>query len=120
MQIFGTWAYWFVTAIDIEIISNDIQIWNMLENKELFTNLHSSEGEYNCKAHLAQMIAFLGPPPKELLNRAGKWNWSPAIENSTGKLCKNATEFYGGPFFDSGGICSLAQFLQANFLIFSR
>lgn len=75
----------------------------MMETKELFTDIQTAQGEHNCKAQLAQMIALLGPPSKELLNKANKWNWSPPIENPAGKLCRSATEFYGGPYFDSTG-----------------
>ncbi|KAL8830149.1 MAG: hypothetical protein Q9170_005870 [Blastenia crenularia] len=82
------------------------QIWNLMENKDLFRNIHSSRGEYSGQAHLAEMMALLGPPPKELLRREREgrnWKWRPAIENSSGKLCERASEFYGGPFFDAQG-----------------
>lgn len=49
----------------------------MMETKELFTDIQTAQDEHNCKAQLAQMIALLGPPSKELLNKANKWNWSP-------------------------------------------
>ncbi|KAL1983368.1 hypothetical protein VTN96DRAFT_10427 [Rasamsonia emersonii] len=57
-------------------------------------------------AHLAEMIALLGPPPKELLDRerdGRRWNFAPAIRNAAGKLCTKAYEWYGGPFFDENG-----------------
>jgi hypothetical protein len=61
------------------------------------------------------MIALLGPPPKELCDREREglgWKFRPKVENSEGKLCESASEFYGGPFFDSqgnifGSICSI-------------
>lgn len=77
-----------------------------MENKDLFSQIHSSRGEYHSQTHLAEMIALLGPPPKELLRREREgrnWKWRPAIENSSGKLCESPGEFYGGPFFDSEG-----------------
>lgn len=77
-----------------------------MENKDLFRQIHSSCGEYNGQAHFAEMIALLGPPPKELLRReieGRKWKWRPATENAAGKLCESASEFYGGPFFDAEG-----------------
>lgn len=52
------------------------------------------------------MIALLGPPPKELIDREQeglKWNFRPEVVNSEGKMCSKASEFYGGPFFDSEG-----------------
>lgn len=61
------------------------------------------------------MVALLGPPPKELCDREKEglgWKFRPEVENSEGKLCGSASEFYGGPFFDSqgnisGSICSI-------------
>ena len=52
------------------------------------------------------MIVLLGPPPKELCDREKEglgWRFMPEVENSEGKLCGSASEFYGGPFFDSQG-----------------
>ena len=52
------------------------------------------------------MIALLGPPPKELIEREKdglRWKFRPEVENSEGKLCGSANEFYGGPFFDPEG-----------------
>lgn len=85
-----------------------------MEKRDLFTKIHSSQGDYDGKAHLAEMIALLGPPPKELLDqeREGRrWNWKNAIENSAGKLCDKATQYFGGPFFDSDGklSCSVSR-----------
>jgi hypothetical protein len=56
--------------------------------------------------HLAEMIALLGPPPKELIMREHKmrkWNFAPAIKNDENELCHKVYEFYDGPFFDSEG-----------------
>ncbi|TKA60481.1 hypothetical protein B0A49_05934, partial [Cryomyces minteri] len=79
-------------------------MWNLVEKKYLFQNIGSSEGVYSAQAHLAEMIALLGPPPRELLERGRegrRWKWVPAIEDREGKLCERASDFYGGPFFDS-------------------
>jgi len=35
----------------------------LLEDKELFSHLKSQNSVYTAKAHLAEMIALLGPPP---------------------------------------------------------
>ena len=83
-----------------------LQIWNLLENKDLFGQIHSSNGKYNYRKHIAQMIAFLGYPPKELLDRereARNWKWKPPIENSEGRVCTSVNDYFGGPFFDSHG-----------------
>lgn len=52
------------------------------------------------------MIALLGSPPKELVGREKeglRWKFRPEVENSESKLCASASEFFGGPFFDSEG-----------------
>lgn len=77
-----------------------------MENKDLFRMVHSGGEMYNSQAHLAEMIALLGHPPNELFKRereGRKWRWKPAIENSEGKLCESASEFYEGPFFNLEG-----------------
>ncbi|KAI9760971.1 MAG: hypothetical protein M4579_001347 [Chaenotheca gracillima] len=83
-----------------------VMIWNLIEDKDSFTNIYSSDGEYSAKAHLAKMIAFLGPPPKELALRekeGRRWGFRPAVENSKGELCETNCQFYGGPFMDAQG-----------------
>lgn len=81
-------------------------MWNLLENRDLFSNALDDQGMYNPAAHLAEMIALLGPPPKELIAREKeglKWNWAPAVQNAKGKLCTTASDWFGGPFFDNNG-----------------
>ncbi|KAI9892748.1 MAG: hypothetical protein M1814_001168 [Vezdaea aestivalis] len=83
-----------------------VMIWNLMEGKDLFKQIHSDRGQYSGQAHIAEMIALLGHPPKELARREAeerKWKWRPAIENAAGKLCETASEFYGGPFFNVEG-----------------
>lgn len=46
-----------------------MQIWDLLENKDLFRNVRTSQGSYDSRAYIAEMIALLGPPPKALLDR---------------------------------------------------
>ena len=86
-----------------------------MEQRDLFREVHSHQGKYSGAAHIAEMIALLGPPPKELIDREKeglRWNFRPEVENSEGKLCGKASQFYGGPFFDSdgnvsAGVCSI-------------
>jgi hypothetical protein len=83
-----------------------MQIWNMIEGKDLFQHIRSIQGDYDVRAHLAEMIALLGPPPKELLDRERLWSdvkWDHAVENPDGKLCQTAREYFGGPFFNPEG-----------------
>ncbi|KAJ5956297.1 hypothetical protein N7501_010576 [Penicillium viridicatum] len=63
-----------------------VLVWNIIEGTELFTQVEDANGRYDPKSHLAEMIALLGPPPKEV-----------------GKSCKNAREVFGGPYFDEEG-----------------
>jgi len=83
-----------------------------MENRDLFRHIRSSQGAYDSRAHLAEMIALLGPPPRTLLDREKRWSkvkWNHAIPNSEGELCQTAREYYGGPFFDSGGMLRRAH-----------
>ncbi|PLN85265.1 protein kinase [Aspergillus taichungensis] len=52
-------------------------IWNfgilgcdIIERTGLFRQVYDAEGRYDAKAHLAEMIALLGPPPKEMLSQS--------------------------------------------------
>ena len=77
-----------------------------MEGKNLFTHMRSSQGDYDARAHLAEMITLLGAPPKTLIDREIRWSkvkWSHAVPNSEGKLSQTAREYYGGPFFSSDG-----------------
>ncbi len=77
-----------------------------MEGKDFFKHIRSSKGDYDVRAHLAEMIALLGPPPKELLDREKLWSdikWGNAVLNSDDKLCQTAREYFGGPFFNSDG-----------------
>jgi len=68
--------------------------------------VHSNDGKYNARTHLAEMIALLGTPPEALLQRereGRQFRWRTARENDEGKLCDSATAFFGGPFFDPKG-----------------
>ncbi|KLJ08631.1 hypothetical protein EMPG_15920 [Blastomyces silverae] len=82
-------------------------LWDMIEGKELFRQIADSDGRYDSRAHLAEMIALLGPPPQKLIARYhsmldSKWA-GPSVKGAGGELCKNAGEFYGGPFFGKDG-----------------
>ncbi|CZT42280.1 uncharacterized protein RSE6_02141 [Rhynchosporium secalis] len=93
------WSY------SADIWNLGVLLWTMLEGtgKNLFHDIHSSNGHYMAQNHLAQMIALLGLPPAELVAREiemRRWNFAPAIEDDEAKLCHKAYQFYKGPFFD--------------------
>lgn len=82
------------------------KLWNILWSKELFQQVHDASGGYDAKAHLAEMIALLGPPPKAMLAKSkimSEHNWPQPVMNDSGKLCNSAEEFFDGPFFNEGG-----------------
>ncbi|KAK2800039.1 hypothetical protein FQN50_008278 [Emmonsiellopsis sp. PD_5] len=87
-----------------------VLIWDIVERTELFCHVHDARGYYDGKAHLAEMIALLGPPPKKLLEKSNA-KWPNPVRNGEGKLCSNAQEYFGGPFFSEEG-----RFLHGNLI----
>jgi serine/threonine-protein kinase SRPK3 len=82
-----------------------IAVWDLFEGQGLFQqgNPHS----YSAVQHLAEMTALLGHVPPVLIQRerdTRQWRWSPEALNPEGRLCSNAAEFYGGPFFIDNGV----------------
>ncbi|PMB71389.1 hypothetical protein BM221_001476 [Beauveria bassiana] len=45
------------------------KIWDILEGKQLFYAVDPEHKAYRRRAHLAEITALLGPPPKHLLTR---------------------------------------------------
>ncbi|KAI2706405.1 hypothetical protein DTO012A7_5177 [Penicillium roqueforti] len=83
-----------------------VLVWNIIEGTELFTQVEDTNGRYDAKSHLAQMIALLGPPPKGVIERAdhmSQVDFPTPIRIEAGKLSKNARELFGGPYFDEEG-----------------
>ncbi|KKK26138.1 serine/threonine-protein [Aspergillus rambellii] len=84
-----------------------VLLWNILGSKELFQQVHNNtNGQYDAKSHLAEMIALLGPPPGALLAKSkamSEHNWPQPVTNDSGALCNNAQEFFSGPFFNAEG-----------------
>lgn len=82
------------------------KVWNIIEGTELFTQVEDTNGRYDAKSHLAEMIALLGPPPKGVIERAdhmSQVDFPTPIRIEAGKLSKNARELFGGPYFDEEG-----------------
>ena len=46
-----------------------VMLWDLTETLGLFDCIDTSPGKYSSAQHLGVMIAMLGPPPKELLDR---------------------------------------------------
>lgn len=71
----------------------DEQIWDLFEGKHMFRGKDPEKGIYMTRAHLASMMALMGPPPLELLKRG-----------------KRSAEF----FAEDGKICLTRTMLPAN------
>ena len=83
------------------------KLWDIIEGKELFRHIHDQQGRYNAKSHIAEMVALLGPPPLEILQRyqyMREYVWPKPVRREDGKVCETAEQYFCGPFFDSNGI----------------
>ncbi|RXW24063.1 hypothetical protein EST38_g1753 [Candolleomyces aberdarensis] len=58
------WSY------QIDIWNLGCVVWDLYEGKHLFRGVDPEHGVYRSRAHLAEMIALLGPPPRELLEKS--------------------------------------------------
>ena len=83
------------------------QLWDMIEGKELFQHIHDQEGQYDAQIHIAEMIALLGPPHPEVMQRykyMREYVWPEPVRRKDNRVCKTAEEYFCGPFFDNNGI----------------
>jgi hypothetical protein len=72
-----------------------------MEGRDLFTHIRSGRGDYDVRAHLAEMIALLGAPPKMLINREICWSevkWSHAVPNSKASFVRPHASITEGLF----------------------
>jgi len=46
-----------------------MQIWDLFEDKHLFYGNDPDGSGYKTRAHLAEVVGLLGPPPLDLLKR---------------------------------------------------
>ncbi|MCJ1256343.1 hypothetical protein MMC24_004164 [Lignoscripta atroalba] len=58
------WSY------SVDIWNVGVMIWDLFGNKHMFDGRNKTNKEYSNRQHLAEMIAYLGPPPKEFLQRS--------------------------------------------------
>ncbi|RDW83600.1 putative serine/threonine-protein kinase [Aspergillus mulundensis] len=83
-----------------------VLMWNIIGATELFQKVQDAQGQYDAKSHLAEIVALLGPPPKELLKRSNfmsQHDWPSPLITEEGNTYRNARECFGGPFFDAEG-----------------
>ncbi|KAK2782299.1 hypothetical protein FQN53_000115 [Emmonsiellopsis sp. PD_33] len=84
-----------------------VLLWDIIEGRELFQHIHDHAGHYNAKLHIAEMIALLGSPPPEVIQRyqyMREYLWPEPVRREDGRLCETAEEYFCGPFFDEKGI----------------
>lgn len=82
------------------------QLWDMIEGKELFQHIHDQQGRYDAKLHIAEMVALLGPPPPEVIQRyqyMREYSWPEPVRREDDRVCETAEEYFCGPFFDNNG-----------------
>ncbi|KAK9367918.1 kinase-like domain-containing protein [Lipomyces kononenkoae] len=83
-----------------------ILLWDIIQGEELFHQVRDIQGHYDAKAHLAEIIALLGPPPPGLVARSHSmqgYKWPEPVKNEDGRVCESAEQYFGGPFFDEDG-----------------
>lgn len=91
------------------------QLWDMIEGKELFRHIHDQEGRYDAKLHIAEMIALLGLPPPEVIQRyqyMREYSWPNPVRREDGRVCETAEEYFCGPFFDEKGITGFSVSIE--------
>ncbi|KAI0834278.1 kinase domain protein [Hypoxylon sp. FL0890] len=57
------WSY------PVDIWNVGVMIWDIYEGRHLFHGVDPDGGEYTTRAHLAEVIGLLGPPPLDLVQR---------------------------------------------------
>lgn len=83
-------------------------MWNIIEGTELFTQVQDAEHRYDPKSHIAEMVGFLGSPPKPILKRMDALAHASFVDDGpvsvdNGPLYSTPRELYGGPYFDEEG-----------------
>lgn len=69
----------------------DDQIWDLFEGKHIFYGKDPKERRYMTRAHLAEMIALMGPPPPELLKKGKR---TAEFFDEDGENCPTRTKLF--------------------------
>ncbi|KAF7118433.1 hypothetical protein CNMCM5793_007950 [Aspergillus hiratsukae] len=83
-----------------------VLLWDIMQGKELFQQVYDKQGQYDAKAHLAEILGLFGSPPTELIARAQSmlgYKWPEPIRREDGEVCECAEQYFGGPFFNEHG-----------------
>lgn len=70
VMIKADWSY------PVDVWNVGVMIWDLFEGKHMFLGQDPDGSGYKTRAHLAEVIGFLGPPPLDLLKRglrSGEW-----------------------------------------------
>ena len=59
----AAWSY------PVDIWNVGVMVWDLFEGKQMFHGDDPDGKGYSTRAHLAEVIAMLGPPPLDLLER---------------------------------------------------
>ncbi|KAL3462024.1 kinase-like domain-containing protein [Aspergillus heterothallicus] len=84
-----------------------VLIWRMMQITPLFPLISNLlRGHYDARAHLAQMISLLGPPPRDvalLSNSMISYQWPFSVMTDRGVAADSTAKYFQGPFFNDDG-----------------
>ncbi|CAG8139920.1 unnamed protein product [Penicillium salamii] len=90
-------------------------IWQLLEGQPLFTGQHPTLNTYLTRAHIAEIIGLLGPPPNDLIQKGAR---SPEFFDQDGKWKIDDVEIQPRTLEESE--CCLEGEDKDKFLVFIR
>ena len=70
VMIKADWSY------PVDIWNVGVMVWDLFEGKHMFQGQDQDGSGYTTRAHLAEVMGILGPPPLDLLKRglrSGEW-----------------------------------------------
>ncbi|CDM30831.1 Protein kinase-like domain [Penicillium roqueforti FM164] len=77
----------------IDIWNDGVMAWDLFEGKDLFNGDDPDRKGYSTRAHLAEVIAILGPPPLTLIRRGTR---SPEFFSEDDASLHKSEEFLSG------------------------
>ncbi|PYH71785.1 kinase-like protein [Aspergillus vadensis CBS 113365] len=88
VMLMTEWSY------PVDVWNVGVMIWDLFEGKHMFNGNDPDGKGYSTRAHLAEVIGLIGPPPLDMLNRGkrshefftvdGKWKQDIAIPQTGG------------------------------------
>ncbi|KAK2804919.1 hypothetical protein FQN50_006429 [Emmonsiellopsis sp. PD_5] len=102
-----------------DIWSFGILAWYLIQGTGLFYDLFDDPSPYQLKAHIADMISLLGPPPGKLLQLSEERahaRWPKPYTDEIGRECWSPWEYFEGPLFDEDGGYVHADLIAARSL----